>query len=199
MAFHDWSAAHSSTNGRNCLRKGCHLSSWAWMVVERTLWSGHCLISVSFIKEVENSYSSRVRDREKVTSVGDDDQEAEDVSFGASESVQPVWKSSKLHGWLNIVLSYSWGYQLLYIEVQYMFTLICIRYLCFHNPPNHDMDYRIFNVPILSFNACVRLNGCLFMGERGKRGLGTPFFSSGGGPLGPLSWNPRSNTGYIHV
>ena len=28
------------------------------------------------------------------------------------------------------VLSYSSGEQLLYMEVQYMFTLICVQYLC---------------------------------------------------------------------
>ena len=28
VTYYDWSAAHSSTNCCNCLRKSCHLSSW---------------------------------------------------------------------------------------------------------------------------------------------------------------------------
>ena len=32
--FYDWSAAHSSTKHCNCIRKGRHLSSLAWMGIE---------------------------------------------------------------------------------------------------------------------------------------------------------------------
>ena len=41
---------------------------------------------------------------------------------------------------------HSSGDQLLCIGVQYMFTLdlTCMQYLCVHNPPNYDTDYRIF-------------------------------------------------------
>ena len=56
--------------------------------------------------------------------------ETEDVSLGASVSVPPAGKSSKLHGWPSIVLSYSLGDQLLYIEVQFMFTPVSMRYRC---------------------------------------------------------------------
>ena len=46
--------------------------------------------------------------------------ETEDVSLGASVSVPPAGKSSKLHVWQSDVLSYSSGGQLphVYIEVQ---------------------------------------------------------------------------------
>ena len=54
---------------------------------------------------------------------------------------------------------------LFYIEVQYMFTLdlICIHYLCFRNPPNYDMGYRIFTVPTQHLNACVYTRLPLFI------------------------------------
>ena len=42
------------------------------------------------------------------------------------------------------VLSYSSGNQLLDVEVQYMFTLICMQHLC--ASVIRDMDCRIFNV-----------------------------------------------------
>ena len=75
-----------------------------------------------------------------------------------------------------------------------------------HNPLNYDTDYRIFNMPTQSFNACiytlfafvysVRLIGCLFQGGgRWGEGLGShfPIFHLWG-PLGQLLWNPRSYT-----
>ena len=36
----------------------------------------------------------------------EDGQEAEVVSLGASRSVPPVWKSSKLHCYSSVILSY---------------------------------------------------------------------------------------------
>ena len=59
----------------------------------------------------------------------DDGWEAEDVSLATSVSVPPVEKCSEFRGWLSVVSSYSSGDHLLYTEVQYMFTLICMRYL----------------------------------------------------------------------
>ena len=94
VTFYDWSAAHSSTNRCNCLRKSCHLSLWAWMGVEWTRRSGLCLLSASVYQ----------RSREQL---------------------------KQFHVWPSVVLSYSLGGWLLHtIEVQYMFTLICMRYLC---------------------------------------------------------------------
>ena len=81
----------------------------------------------------------------------DDGRVAKDVSLGVSVSVPPCSKSSKLPGWPDIVLSYSSGDQVHYIEVQYVHTdnVICMRYLCvcFRNTSNYDMNHRIFNVP----------------------------------------------------
>ena len=62
-----------------------------------------------------------------------------------------------------------------------------MRYLCFRNPPNYDTDYRIFNVPTRSFNACVNIPVCLYLfcktdwlpfslGVEGGWGLGAPCF-----------------------
>ena len=47
MTFCDWSVGHSLTNHCNCVKKSRCLSSWAWMGVEQTIWSGLCLISAS--------------------------------------------------------------------------------------------------------------------------------------------------------
>ena len=60
----------------------------------------------------------------------DDGQEAEAVLLGASVLVLPVWKGSKLRDLPSIVLTSSSCHQLLYVEVQHMFTLICMPYLC---------------------------------------------------------------------
>ena len=65
-----------------------------------------------------------------------------------------------------------------FVHLQFLYLV----FVCFHNPPNYDMDYRVFNVPIQSFNACIYT--CLFF----------LFLFLGGGGLGPLLWNPRSNT-----
>ena len=82
----------------------------------------------------------------------------------------------------------------LYISTVYIHTLFNMHAasVCFCNPPNYDMDYRIFNVPTWSFNVCihthefafiysVRLNGCLLHGG----GLG-PLFVIGEGPWAPF-------------
>ena len=63
-------------------------------------------------------------------SVEDNGWEAKGVSLGTLLSVLSAWKSFKLLVWLTVSLSYSSDNQLLYIEVQHVFTLICLRYLC---------------------------------------------------------------------
>ena len=35
---------------------------------------------------------------------------------------------------------------------------VCWLFSCFHNPPNSDMDYRIFNVCTWSNSVCVRIH-----------------------------------------
>ena len=73
-----------------------------------------------------------------------------------------------------------------------MFTLdlICMQYVCFHNPPNYDSTtYRVFNVlhnllmtvytQVFASIYSVSMNSCLFYG--GSGGLGPLFFRGGGG------------------
>ena len=87
--------------------------------------------------------------------------------------------------------------------------LICMQYSCFRNPLNYDTDYRIFNMPTRSFNACVYTHVCLYLfcktkwlpfslgGVRGGGGgAWGPLFHPGR-PLGPLLWTSRSNTVFI--
>ena len=94
---------------------------------------------------------------------------------------------------------------------KYMFTLMCLQYLwasivhwtmtlttesltCLHDLLMHVHTHKFcFSFFLYS----VRLNGFLFHGGGGS--LGPPFFHSGVGGwglglLGPLLWNPRSNT-----
>ena len=85
------------------------------MGVEWTMWSGLCLISASVYQ--------KSREQLLVGRQGNS-------SLGASVLVLPLWKSSKLHCWPSIVLSFSSGDQLLCIKVQHMFTLICMWHLC---------------------------------------------------------------------
>ena len=37
----------------------------------------------------------------------------------------------------------------------YVYTVMHVVLVCFNNPPNSDMDYRIFNVRTWTFSACV--------------------------------------------
>ena len=80
-----------------------------------------------------------------MVSVEDDSREAEDVWLGASVSVPPVSKSSKLRSWPTVVLSHSSGDQLLYIErsTVSVHTNMHAVAVCFRNPPNFDTDLRI--------------------------------------------------------
>ena len=101
--------------------------------------------------------------------------EDKDVLLGTSVMVPPVWKSSKLRGWPSVVSFYSSGDQLLYMEVQYMFTLdrICMGYLCFseiHKTMTwvsesltclYDLLMHAYT-HMFTFIYSVRLNGCLF-------------------------------------
>ena len=94
----------------------------------------------------------------------------------------------------SVVLSHSSDEQLLYLDVQCMFTLdlICMQYLCVSVIHQTVMDYRIFNVPTRSYMFVVidsvRLNGCLFHfhGMGRGRNLEPPFIFRSGGSLGPL-------------
>ena len=145
MTFYNWSAAHSVTNCCNCLRKRCHLSSQAWI--------GHRVdnyevdfawFQLQFIKEAGNSCSRRVGEWERGG-----------VSGGqwSGDWGCFIWffcvDSTSLKKFQTSCLSCL----TLETEVQFMFTLICLWYFC--NPPNYDMDYRIFNVPTWSFNTYV--------------------------------------------
>ena len=68
-------------------------------------------------------------------------------------------------------------------------------FVCFRNPPNYDMDHRVFNVPTRSFNACIYTRVCLYLfcktewlpisWEGGVGVAWGPFFHSGG-PFDPL-------------
>ena len=99
--------------------------------------------------------------------------------------------------------------QLLYLGVQYIFTLdlMCMQYLCvsvIHWTMTqttgsltclHDFLMHAYT-HVFAFIFSLRLNYCLF--GRGER-LGACFFHSVsffrlGEPLGPPLWNPRSNT-----
>ena len=136
----------------------------------------------------------------EVVSVEDDGKETEDVLLGASVSVLPVWKSSKLHGEPS-VLFHSSDDLLLYMEVQFMFTLglICMQCLCvsiIHQTMTqiigsltclHDLLMHAC-ILVYAFISAVTLNGCLFHG--GSRGLEPLFFiwgdMGGGGGAGQL-------------
>ena len=95
--------AHSSTSRCNCLRKSCHLLSLAWMGTEQTMRSGLWLILASVYQSGRkqlHSCSSRVskRMRKRWCQWRTMVKRPRNVSLGASVSIPPFWKSSKLLG-----------------------------------------------------------------------------------------------------
>ena len=78
-----------------------------------------------------------------MVSVAGAGREANDVSVGASVSIPPVRKSSKLHAWPSIVLSCSWDRSTVCVH-----TNMHVVSVGFFNPPNYDMDYRVFKMLI---------------------------------------------------
>ena len=154
MWLHDWLAAHSLTNHCNCLRKSCHLSLWVWVSVERTIQSRLCLISA------ENSCSRGVKERER-GGVAGGQWSGGWGHFCRHFSVGSVSLKKNSKFVVGQSLSYSSGYQLLYIAVQYTLTLICIRNLCvsvIHR--NMTRTARIFKVSTWSFDTSIDLYTC---------------------------------------
>ena len=83
-----------------------------------------------FIKEAENICGRWVREWERGGVSGGQWFGARGRFVGCFSVGSASFKKFKHPGWPTIVLSCSLGYQLLYIEVQCMFTLICVQYLC---------------------------------------------------------------------
>ena len=134
----------------------------------------------------------------EVVSVENDSWEAEDVLLGTSVLLLLVLKSSKLWGSQNFRRPTSLNRSVVCVHARSNMRVV---FLCFCNPPKYDRDYRIFNVPTRSFNACVYTRVCLYLSCKtewlplcvGGGGTWGPICHLGG-PLGPLLWNPRSNT-----
>ena len=163
------------------------------MGIEQTIWRGLCLISASVYQRSKNSCSRRVKEWERGG-----------VSWGRwfggwgcfvgrfSVGCANLRKSSKFCGLPSIVLSLlfrpptSFCRSTVYVYANMRAVSVCVA-----NPPNYDMDYRIFNVPTWPSNAFVytHVSVCLYLfhktewlsfskGEEGVRG---PFFFGGGG------------------
>ena len=92
------------------------------------------------------------------------------------------------------VLSYFSGHQLLFTEVHVYINVLAVS-VGFYRPLNYDTDYRIFNVPTWSFNACAHSQVLLFFLSLFRKTewlpfswgwgeLRTPFFSFRGWGVG---------------
>ena len=68
--------------------------------------------------------------------------------------------------------------------------------MCFCNPPNYDMDYKIFKCAYMTLlmHAYAHVLCLPFLFRKAEW---QPFFGEGEGggwAFGPLMWNPRTNT-----
>ena len=131
MTFYDWSPAYSSTSHCNCLRKSCHLSLWPLMVVEQTVQSRLCLISASIYQRCRKIVPAGVREwgRWSVRWGQWGGQGCFFECFIVGSANLKKFQTSLLAklSFLSLEMTNFYG-----LELQYMFTLICIRerYLC---------------------------------------------------------------------